>query len=561
MAVSIGRGASSLGLLFWLKRKLVWRHYCRQTSAAVGAILAIVFLVPAAVMAAFGCFVGFHAFTPANAEHLLRAVLLGAYVMWAMSPVLGYALTEDFDLSKLFLYPISPPMMLAGAIAGSVIDLGFLLLLPTLVVVLISFATGLIAFPLVLAALACFMFHAIALSQVVNLTAAGLLRSRRGRDVMAVLIPLLSILLYLASQSVPNMARGFDWSRVLNGRTWTVISYLPPGLAARAIGAASRGELVPALASLLAIAVIAGATLYLAGWLLQLAYAGEVGGFVRRRAAQAAAESIAAQPTIPSAAHGRRFRLNLPPAVLAVADKDFKYLVRDPFFKTALMQTVYMVVVFGFGVLRVSAYDDEGSGSFSQAVTWGSSSMLLLMQAQLSFNSFGPDGAAAATLFLFPSSRRHILIGKNLVLLGALALVNAAFVGIICALARQFQLYPQLIVWTTLATVIVIACGNLLSIRLPVRVVVRGFMTRSSSVGFTQLLVYLTAMLATALVSAPVLAALVVPTYWVSPLWFSLTIPLAGAYALGLYLLSLHMAANSLLEHEPEIAAKLAAQP
>jgi hypothetical protein len=58
----------------------------------------------------------------------------------------------------------------------------------------------------------------------------------------------------------------------------------------------------------------------------------------------------------------------------------------------------------------------------------------------------------------------------------------------------------------------------------------------------------------------PVLAAILLPTFWVSPAWYALAIPLAAAYAAGLYALSLHLAAPLLLEREPILIARLSAE-
>ncbi len=53
------------------------------------------------------------------------------------------------------------------------------------------------------------------------------------------------------------------------------------------------------------------------------------------------------------------------------------------------------------------------------------------------------------------------------------------------------------------------------------------------------------------------LAAVAVPGYWVSPLWYALTIPIAAAYAAAVYLVSLGVAEKALLGREPEIVGKL----
>jgi ABC-2 type transport system permease protein len=454
-------------------------------------------------------------------------------------------------------------MIYAGAMLGSLIDLGVLLLLPTMIVVLLSFTTSAASFLVVAAAAILFLFHTVGLSQAINLATAGILRSRRGRDILAVAIPLLMSVFYLVSQLLPGrMAQGHHCSRFLESRTWNVISYLPPGLAARAIGGAGRGEFAPALGFLLLLAGLSALTLYLAGWLVQLVYTGEAGSPAARKRAERPAPGGSPGRALPAEAGApapRSWLSRLPPAVAAVADKELKYLFRDPFFKATLSQTVYMLVVVGVMMVQTSRMGEQGiPGPGRGWFLWGATGMLLMTQSQLALNAFGADGAAAAVLFLFPSPRRHILIGKNLVLFAALSVVDLVFVVALCALARQLRLLPEVLAWTALASVVFVACGNLVSVYFPVRVVIRGWVVRrSSSIGFAQLATYFVVVLIVGMLALPVLASVIVPTYWVHPFWLALTIPVSIAYVCSLYMFSLHLAERALLEREASIVGKL----
>src|SRR5947209_1398598 len=181
---------SYLRLLFWLKWKLLWRGYRRSMSAAVGASLAILVFMPIALVIAFASAFGFGHLAPPNNEQLLRGVLLVIYLFWVMSPLLGYALSDSYDITKLLLYPVTARQLFTGAILGSLIDFPVLLLLPTLVAILIGFTSGPAALLLVLPAVALFLFHTLSLSQAIMLASAGVLRSRRFRDIATVVIPL-----------------------------------------------------------------------------------------------------------------------------------------------------------------------------------------------------------------------------------------------------------------------------------------------------------------------------------------------------------------------------------
>src|SRR5947209_3027342 len=188
------------------------------------------------------CGVMFFQFPPEPAETVLRVVLLGIYLVWLLSPLLGYALSDSYDITKLFLYPITSRQIFVGAILGSILDFPVLLLLPTLLAALISFthspAAGILAF----LALGLFLFHALSLTQALLLLTAGVLRSRRFRDFVVVLIPLFWMGYYILSSTLAQRMVGLHWVAFLHSPAWGAISLLPPGLAARSVAAAGRGE-------------------------------------------------------------------------------------------------------------------------------------------------------------------------------------------------------------------------------------------------------------------------------------------------------------------------------
>ena len=538
------------------------RMYQRQVSAAVGAILGLVIFLPIALLVGAGCLAGFLLLEPRPAEHLLRAVLLGAYLLWLLAPLFGYALTEDYDISKLFTVPVSARFILAGTILGSLIDLGVLMMLPAAAAVVIGFTKSVWGLPIVAAAVGLFLFHALALSQAISLSSAGVLRSRRARDIMVVLIPLLFTGSYVAMQILPRHMAKVNWSRVLEGTTWDVINYLPSGLAARAIGGAARGEYLPALGFLVALGAISVATIYLAGWLVERLYAGEVvSAPVRRREARKPTAEPAAIPE--RRAEGRpgwlaRVGDRLSPAVQAVAAKQLKYLARDPYYKHSLVGMVYALAVMVIVFLR--PWDDgAGFANVTDLMLWGGTVFVLMMECQMLFNIFGTEGAAASVLFTFPSARREIVVGKNLALFAAVSAAHVVVAVVLCGLAQKLHLVAAVLVWMGLAAVVLISCGNLVSVFFPIRVVVRGWkiQRQSSSRGIIQGLVSMGTLMVANCLAAPALAAVVVPTYWVSSLWFVVTIPIAVAYVWLLYQISLRLTEAALLRRESEVAAAL----
>lgn len=549
------RSIPYLRLLLWLKLKLAWRAYTRNVSAAVGAVLLVVVFAPMSVGFGLGSYFGFTALRTMGAsfdEHLLRAILLGLYLMWVISPLFGYALSDDYDVTKLLVYPLSPRQLLAGATAGSAVDFGTMLMAPTLIAVVISFSTSALALPLVAAGLAALLFHTLTLTEAVRLASAGVMRSRRARDVLLLLIPLLSIFFYVLMQVLSRQMVHFDVRRLLNGPAWAAISYLPPGLTARGIAAAGRGDYLLSTAFLLSMLALATITLALSAWLMQRVYTGEATGSTGRRPTRAPVMPVARAPVSPG------LTTRLPPVVAALLEKETRYLRRDPYYKHALLQSIYVLAVIVLGSVAPMHRDAAAMPIAGGAALWSALGLLLMMESQFAFNSFGVEGAATATLLLFPSPRRQILLGKNLAFFLALSAGNVVVAVGGAALLRQFTILPQVLIWSELALLLLLAGGNLASIWFPIPIIIRRGVPRPKvSLGFTQLVLSGITFTVTGLIGLPVLAAALVPTYWVSRFWLLVTLPIAAAYVAFAYALSLHLAEGLLLNREPELIDKL----
>ena len=245
---------------------------------------------------------------------------------------------------------------------------------------------------MVIVALALLLFHTLALSQAVILVGAAILRSRRVRDLVMVLVPALSLGTYFAFQffatrtALTHDSWTATWSGILLHPAWAYADAVPPGIAARSIGAASQGDYPVALVLLLALAAVCVATVYLAGWLVELVSAGHgVGGKVRRRAAREArpARTGRKAPTT------RRARL--PAVMAAMMDKEIKYLFREPYFKGVLVQTVLFLALGAFVFLRPWG---TGGVQFASPRTmlWVVGGYALLSEGGVLLNLFGSEG-------------------------------------------------------------------------------------------------------------------------------------------------------------------------
>jgi ABC-2 type transport system permease protein len=537
-----------LPLLLRLKCLLQWRSYRRDVSALVGALVGVGVLLPTALLLAVALVVCFLHFSPASGEHTLRAILLVFYLFWVSAPLLGYELYESFDVTRLFVYPLTSRQLFVGSLVSALVDLPTLFLLPIAVAILIGFSSSPLGYLLVLLHLALYLVHTLALSQGLFLAGSGLLRSRRARDLLLTLIPIAAGALYfLARHLAPRDVAGW---RLL----WEGINYLPSGLAARGIAAAREGDLAASLAFALFLGLVAAATVGCAAGLLDRLYRGEV----------PTASDVGSDATGDALGPGDVSRVGVWarlserfPVVTAIVEKELKYLARDPYFKATLTALLYLVFFAAFIFAAPGA--SERLQRAGPAIFWVATVMLLLAELQMLFNAFGTEGAAAWLLFQFPASRRDILIGKNITLFLTLSLINLTFAAMLAFFTRAYHHVAPALVWMLLATLLFLAVGNLVSIWYPIRVIAQGWRIRqqSSGRGCLQAVLYNLTAYAAMILALPVLAALLIPAFWLPAAWLFLTIPLAAAYTAILYRWSLRLAEPLLLQRELEIIAVL----
>jgi ABC-2 type transport system permease protein len=190
---------------------------------------------------------------------------------WLILPLMVFGLDGTLDPATLALYPLRTGPLAVGLLAASAVGAWPAANLIGLLGVTIGLAHG--GFGIVVAVLAVLLelLFCITLTRFVTTGLAGLLRSRRGRDLAILLIIPIFALYEGFAQVVPKLTadhkltvssfRGVDsWLR------WT-----PPGLAAHAIQDASDGHPGTALLRLALLAAIAVALGYL--WIRSLSKA------------------------------------------------------------------------------------------------------------------------------------------------------------------------------------------------------------------------------------------------------------------------------------------------
>lgn len=553
-----------LRLLLWLKWTLTWRGYRRNRMKAVGAILSLVVFLPLSLGAAFAVHwvAGAH---PSLAPALTRAALTVVYLLWAVTPLLGFNLNESYDLTKLFTYPVSPRRIFLGSVLGSLLDLPVLLTLPTFVVLWSLFSPSLGAGVVNALALVLFLLHTLALGQAITLALIGFLRSRRFRDITIVLFPLFGMAYYIGQRVFFYQAGPGVFPRLLHSPAWRVADWLPPGYAASGLSAAAAGDWPALLLRLGALALACVLTFRVSATVLKTLYLGDRGPSVARPASVGAMTQ--GRPALSAGFSG--LPGIVPAEIAAVATKEFLYLGREPQYKAMAVQALYTLVAIAVPLLLPATAHGSPAQTLNYFGDWllfGFSATLLLSLLPLLFNLWGGEGAAITVLFSFPTRRRSLLLGKNLAHGSLLLILNVVGLTLVAGLTGRWGALPLALVWTLLAAPVLLAAGNLVSVRFPHRMLVRGqrwsrggtATAGDSNSGCAFTFLYLLAYGATFVALLPAALAVLLPRIlgW-SPLWYALTLPLALIYAGALYAILLGQAETWLLAREPEIAARI----
>jgi ABC-2 type transport system permease protein len=247
-------------LLVQLKLRLLLGALRSSGSAKASFIVSTVF----AVVVAIGVFAGLAALRGHSASVDLVTVVFTIFAFgWLVLPLLAFGLDSTLDPATLALYPLRTRQLAVGLLAASCTGAWPAANLIGLLGVTVGLASG--AFGVVVAVVATVLqvLFCIMLARFVTTALAGLLRSRRGRDLAVLLVVPIFVLYEIFTQVVPKAAASgtLTTSSFAGVDRW--MRWIPPGLAAHAIQDASTGHPGTALLRLALLAAIIGVL----GWL------------------------------------------------------------------------------------------------------------------------------------------------------------------------------------------------------------------------------------------------------------------------------------------------------
>lgn len=471
-------------LLVALSAKLTLRGYLNSKPALLGAALMLLIGVPTTVRLAL---------------HLgrfpLSTTLLVIFVALIATPlVLTSVLPDSGDPVRLLHYPITPRTLAAALAVGAFLEpVGLLTLAPILLALPAHFGLGLVV-PLVLLILC-----GLLLGQVALFLGGALARSRRVRDTLSLVFPLVAAgVLLLVVRAPAKAATPTPPSRP----PALALSLTPPGLAAQQSVLGSLG-----------LVLWTGGAFLLAGKLA---------------AARAGAETE----------RNNGARVGLSPLkyltrgpVLSMMGKELSYFLREPRLRGALSRSSAVMVVVGVLTLYPT---NAPRLLWDSLLGTGVVFYLLLWLLERSCNQWGTESAAGRLLWSFPGGRGHWVLGKNLALFPLLSLCVGFSLTEYALIAHPpARTLAGFFLTGGLWVVGVLALGNLVSLFLPFPALgkaAQGNPGQDFTTGILYLIIGLTAAYATA-------------EPWLAPLLWAASVPLAG---------------RLLARREPQIIAALA---
>lgn len=392
---------------------------------------------------------------------LIALLLWPILLFWQIFPVMATAFTENVDSSNLLRFPLSFSGYFLVRVTYGSLDpstaIGSLWLLAMAVGAGRAQAR---LFPWALAVCVAFALMNILLARMIFSWLERWLARRRTREIMGVLFLVIIIGFQFIGPAVNHFGKRPDAELTrAAARFLPVERVLPPGLAAASMADAQDGNFGPALGSFTLLCGYGVAFLWLLNFRLRAQFLGEnLSEGMARVAPQK--QKMAVQEGWSA---GR-----IPAPVMAILEKEYRYLTRSGPMLFTLFMPVVVLLIF-----RVAPMDSGKASKVLQhapdlAFPIGAFYALLVL-TNLLYNCFGADGPGIQFFFMAPVPFRQILLGKNLTHALVLAFDTLlVWVGVVLLFrAPALPFTVATIAALLFALPVNLAAGNILSIFSP----------------------------------------------------------------------------------------------
>jgi len=466
-----------------------------------------------------------------RSQALVVPLVFDAFFLgWLFLPLLGMGTDETLDPSRLALLPLERPALMRGLLAASLVGLAPVATLLALSGALIRLRPGLSGTLVIGALLAVELLLCVVGSRAMTTLFSGVLRSRRGRDVLVFVLAIAGIVPALAGQIVPRLLVSPNHRTITVGPAGRALYWLPSGWLAHAVLQARAGHLPVAVAELLAGAGAVAAALWLWGWALQRALT---------TSEPATAKQARKGPGLfsPPLSFLPRTRTG------AVAAKEMRYMWRDPRRRASLLSVVILLAFPVAGIVMGRTHARE------LVLLAGAGVLILSLQA---VNQFGLDGPAFWMNVAAGGDPAADLRGKNLAIAVLGAVLVAVEAVVLAVLSGGWSYLPAAVFLGGAAMGVALGVANQASVLAPYPMTDTATNLWGNNAGCLTALTGLLAMVVTGLLLGPIVAAVAVSlTVWRAGL---VAVAAGGAiYGFLLWRLGCRLAANRLSIRQLEV--------
>jgi ABC-2 type transport system permease protein len=580
--------ADKLRWLAWLRVKMLTRNFRRRPTTLIFAIIGMLVLLFGASVLSLLLFAGLTNLSATGETEVLYLFFSGILLFWIVLPLLSYSTNEGLDVTKLQLFPLTRLEVIFSLLFSSLFDIWTVFLLVLFGTIVAAWWThSLVMGLMTLLVLVVFYVTMVGISQLVLALLMRTLQSRRFRDLSILLIALFSSSCYLLSRFAFGANNILNFSSTLeHGGFSPYLQWLPSGVAASALRAASQNNWGASFAMLGLLVVICALALYLWQLVLERSMSASESGASRRakqRGTRLAAPAVAYQTAVaapsarpaqsatrPAAEPARATRVassagveadplkaKLFEQLQALVQKELTCFWRDPVLKTRIFQSLIYLAI----VIFVNLSGGRRSGFYSTYLPFIAVMLVFFFMLTISLNTLGIERQSLTTLFLFPLDRRRLLWGKNLAvaLMGVTALLLLLIASAVFS-HQQAMILPAVIIGVA-GLGVTLGCANIIAVFFPRyqpstgRRSLVGSGNQAQAGGCLNTIMSLGGVVMTVLMLSPVVLGIGIPFFMDLPMIWLLSMPLSLVYGFVLYVVLTNRAAKRLLATEPEILA------